>query len=120
MGRGPLGFKGTAQPKTRKHLKAGTSKSTITRRSANGESCTIRGPGCLHDTGTVALDHIRRGNMAGMAEKPKDYLGVYGCRVCHANLDGVGPHHISDADLLRAHCETLMVLEAKGILVIKE
>lgn len=58
------------------------------RKLARGQACTARLPGCLGDSETVVLCHIRRGNIAGIGQKPPDLCGFFGCMACHSLADG--------------------------------
>lgn len=58
------------------------------RQLAEGQDCTVRLPGCQWHSPTVVLAHIRRANVAGMGQKPKDLCGVYACAACHDCIDG--------------------------------
>lgn len=57
------------------------------RESARGEHCTIEVAGvCNYNPETVVLCHIRMPG-TGIARKPHDIHGVYGCSNCHDALD---------------------------------
>lgn len=71
-------------------------------RAANGESCMIRLPGCLHDYGVV-LAHYRLAGTCGTGLKPPDYLGAFGCSRCHAIVDST-------------HDEVIRLAHAEGVL----
>ncbi len=104
--RGPLG------------LKVSPVVSSAIRDSAKGEECTLNGPNCNHDPATTVLCHLRYFGWAGIAQKPHDFLAVYGCSACHDDLDkrsgGIGYE-----DILRALGKTLMRLHAKGLIAVK-
>jgi hypothetical protein len=61
-----------------------------------------------------------------MGSKPLDFLGAYGCPVCHSMLDGRVPW-IKDADpdfdfyreVLRALMQTQTTMHAAGVLALK-
>jgi hypothetical protein len=75
-------------------------RSEALRRSAAGETCTLRLPGCLGRHGVV-LAHVRLPD-TGMGRKPDDLDAVYGCARCHDLIDGrvPWPVHAPGADLL--------------------
>jgi hypothetical protein len=58
------------------------------RKLARGERCYIGCPECCGDPARVVLCHIRRGNVAGVGQKPHDILGLPGCDICNAISDG--------------------------------
>jgi hypothetical protein len=58
------------------------------RELARGERCYIGTPECSRDPERVVLCHIRRGNVAGVGQKPHDVLALPGCDVCNAISDG--------------------------------
>jgi len=89
--------------------------STKIRASAKGESCTLRLPCCNGDNETTVFCHLRFFGWAGIAQKPDDLLGVYGCSACHDALDGRSNGLWGFEDVLRALGETLMKLKAKGL-----
>ena len=87
------------------------------RNSARGQPCTLRLPGCDGGGETTVLCHIRRFGWAGVAQKPHDFLAVYGCASCHALMDSRDPAApCGDDDILRALGETLSSLYAAGLL----
>lgn len=56
---------------------------------AQGQPCMVRIPGvCNGNPETTVLAHIRRGNVAGMGQKPPDLCGVWACSSCHDVMDG--------------------------------
>lgn len=62
------------------------------------------------------LAHIRRGNVAGIGQKPPNLCGVFACNPCHAVIDGRTmlpglTRRELDADyVLPALCRTLAVV----------
>lgn len=88
--------------------------STVLRQSARGETCTLRLPGCQGGTETTVLCHFRFFGWAGIAQKPHDFLGAYGCQYCHDVIDGRREGQWGFEDLLRAIGETLMRHHAAG------
>lgn len=55
---------------------------------AQGQPCMVRIPGvCNGNPETTVLAHIRRGNVAGMGQKPPDLCGVWACSACHDVMD---------------------------------
>ena len=56
---------------------------------AEGMECYLRLPGhCNFGTETTVLAHIRRGNVAGVGQKPSNFCGVPMCHSCHDIWDG--------------------------------
>lgn len=95
------------------------SKPTPLRKNAKGKPCAMRLPGCTHDTEQTVLCHVRRNGWGGMGSKPHDVLAFFGCANCH---DKEERHHpdCTDADILRAVGETLLVQIADGVLIVAE
>ena len=56
------------------------------RKAANGQTCQVRLPGCLHDHGVV-LAHYRMAGTCGMGYKPNDLQGAWACFACHKLVD---------------------------------
>ena len=83
------------------------------RKSANGQTCTMRSPWCNHNPATVVFCHapIRRFGFGGIGMKVPDIFGYYGCSDCHRHEADMGWD-----DILRAMCETQMRLLRAGIL----
>ncbi len=81
---------------------------TRLRKAAQGQPCTLRLPGCDGGGDTTVLAHLRRFGLAGMAQKPPDWAGVFACFHCHDRLDRRDPGlPVGDGDILRALVETL-------------
>lgn len=55
---------------------------------ARGQECMVRTHACNGNPETTVLAHIRRGNVAGMGQKPPDTCGVWACSACHDLIDG--------------------------------
>ena len=89
--------------------------SSAIRKSAHGQTCTMRSDWCNHDTATVVFCHmpIRRFGFGGMGMKVPDIFGYHGCHQCHAHEADVGWD-----DLLRAMCETQMRLIRLGLITV--
>lgn len=86
------------------------------RRSANGESCTLRIPGpCNGNRETVVWAHIRTASK-GTGNKSPDIFGVYACSGCHTALDA---NKVNHKDQLRAMTESQLKLIRKGLLEVK-
>lgn len=88
------------------------------RKLAEGQSCYARLPTiCNFDRATVVLAHIRRGNVAGIGQKPSDLCALPLCDACHAVFDGRMKTHMSraqiDADVLRGLCQWLAFVDAE-------
>lgn len=63
------------------------------RELARGKPCMVRVPGiCNSNPETTVLAHIRRGNVAGMGQKPPDTCAVWACSSCHDLIDGRSKH----------------------------
>jgi hypothetical protein len=59
------------------------------REKARGQECYLRlYPYCNGNTETVVLAHIRRGNIAGVGQKPVDEAAMPMCSSCHDVFDG--------------------------------
>jgi hypothetical protein len=85
------------------------------RELARGQDCQVRLPGCLYNSETVVLAHIRRGGTAGVGQKPPDLCGVYACAKCHDLMDG--RNHAAnltrqeiDVAVLAGLCRTLAIV----------
>lgn len=123
IGDRPIWQKGQAKAKKPKRMAKVSAKAAATPRplrdNANGKPCTLRLPGCRNDPQYTVLAHYRRFGWAGAAQKPHDMLGAFGCDMCH---DKQERHHpdCTDADMLRAMGETLMIQLADGVIVIEK
>ena len=100
-GLGPLGLK---QPRI---------ISQAIRKSAQGQTCTMRSDWCEGRIDTVVFCHlpVRRFGLGGMGMKVPDIFGNYGCHQCHAHEADMGWD-----DLLRALCETQMRMIRAGLI----
>lgn len=72
----------------------------------------VRLPYCNGNPETTVLAHVRRGNLAGMGQKPPDLVGVWSCSSCHDVIDGrqlvAGLTRLEiDQAILLALCRTL-------------
>lgn len=85
------------------------------RDNAEGKQCTLRLDGCLPGNETVVFAHYRRFGWGGAAMKPNDLLGCFACASCHSKQERHHPD-ATDADLLRAMGETLMIQERDGLI----
>lgn len=90
-------------------------------KSARMEDCTVRLPGvCRNNIETTVYAHfnqLRFGKGKGIKAK----FGAYACFDCHQVLDGAKtslPDHEVYTAFLEAGYETLMKLEAKGLVKI--
>lgn len=55
---------------------------------ARGKPCMVRLAGiCNFNPETTVLAHIRRGNVAGMGQKPGNIAAVWACSACHDCID---------------------------------
>ena len=57
------------------------------REAARGRDCMVRLPGCLNDTETVVLAHVRLSGISGMGIKSPDLLASWCCAHCHSIAD---------------------------------
>jgi hypothetical protein len=96
----------TGRPVMQKGVKA--RRVPAMRNAAREQPCTLRLDCCNRDWKTVSLNHLRFFNVAGIGQKPHDFLGVFGCSNCHAALDRVGDGTWGFEDILRALGETLI------------
>jgi hypothetical protein len=71
-------------------------------RVADGQTCMIRLPGCLHDYGVV-LAHYRLAGTCGTGLKPPDYQAAFGCAHCHKIVDST-------------HDESIRLVHAEGVM----
>ena len=93
--------------------------STRMRRSAAGQTCTLRLPCCNGRMDTTVLAHLRAFGVAGMGQKPPDWCAVYACSTCHDALDrrnGATAGLWGYEDVLRALIETHRRMWAAGII----
>lgn len=77
------------------------------RQLAKGKPCYLRLQDCTHDREQTVLAHIRRGNVAGIGQKPVDVFAIPLCDSCHGKFDGRYKAHgysraEMDAEVLRA------------------
>ena len=97
-------------------------RTTPIRKSARGEECTLRLPGCGWDDCTVVLAHINDGRQ-GVGLKASDLSAVYACASCHEKI-GDGSHlRLSRTNLslivLAALQRTHRRLVEKGLIEVK-
>ena len=90
---------------------------------AEGQKCYLRLPGCTHDREQTVLAHIRRGNVAGVGQKPPDVCAVPMCDHCHGTYDGRyranGMTRAElDAEALRAQNQWLAWLWNEEIIIV--
>ncbi|MEL7281318.1 MAG: nuclease domain-containing protein [Pseudomonadota bacterium] len=83
--RGPLGLK-PPKDKTRTSLRrVATGKKSSSdcpiMKAAKGQPCLADWCGCNGSTETTAMRHIRKFNIAGMGQKPPNYIAFFGCQV---------------------------------------
>lgn len=91
------------------------------RKAAQGRACTFRGPGCLHQSETVVLAHIRKAGICGVGLKPPDIIGAWMCEPCHSLYDGRRREQgftkaILDHYAFDALCRTLYQLHKEGLI----
>lgn len=87
------------------------------REKARGQDCYLRLPvHCNGNPETVVLAHIRRGNIAGMGQKPCDLAAMPMCSGCHSAYDGRDKSPIQrtvmDAEALRGLVQWLSYVDA--------
>jgi hypothetical protein len=83
--------------------------------SAKGRACTLRWFGTCDPPETVVFCHVRINS--GLATKPPDFFGFYGCAKCH-RLQERSSGSI-DSAVLRAICETQYLMAIDGLLTVK-
>lgn len=66
-------------------------KMTEARKSAKGQPCMVRLPGCDGGGETTVLAHYRLAGTCGTGTKPPDVLGAWACWFCHECCDGRAP-----------------------------
>ena len=89
------------------------------RRSAAGQTCTLRLSCCNGRMDTTVLAHLRMFGSAGMGSKPPDWFAVYACHACHDALDrrDAATADLWDCeDVLRAWFETQRRMWAAGLI----
>jgi len=84
-----------------------TVRSKKIRKSAQGQECTLRLPGCSFNPEQTVLAHV--GSNRGMGFKCGDNMAVYACTPCHSAIDGHLRKTFS-SDILRALEETQQIL----------
>lgn len=76
---------------------------------------------CNGNPETTVLAHIRRGNVAGVGQKPPDLCGVWACSACHDVIDGrvrrMSHDHDLDGELLEALCRQLAWYEKHEVVI---
>lgn len=93
---------------------------TDLRKTARGQACQVRLPGCHWGGETVVLAHIRRPG-TGMGRKPPDTEGVFACWRCHDLMDGrqrdpaISRDDIKEA-VAKGHERTLAIWREMGVL----
>lgn len=88
------------------------------RRNAEGQPCQLRLPCCNWNDATTVFCHLRMFGIAGMAEKPDDWCGVFACSCCHDALDRrAGNGLCGDDDILRALIFTLKIQFADRVFI---
>ena len=98
-------------------------KQTKFTKSARGEDCQIRLPGCNGGGETTVLCHLPDGSGTGkVGGKSKDVHSTYGCYSCHQIIDGHKPRptgYSREGVLLAAYAgqqRTLQLFIDKGLL----
>ena len=110
-----------------RRMKSSQPKMTPARKSAKGQDCTLKFPGCQPgpENENVVLCHLRMLGGGGMGYKPPDHEAVYGCTSCHNLLDGRDrlipelAHEFTFERILFAWAKTLRVQRASGVLIYK-
>ena len=80
-------------------------------KSARGQMCLVRLPGCNFNPETTVFAHL---NGAGMALKHLSIHGAYACSNCHAILDGAKTD-LSREYILIAHYEGMVRTQQKMV-----
>lgn len=93
------------------------------RKFAQGKPCMVRLVGtCNFDQATTVLAHIRRGNVAGMGQKPPDTCAVWACSACHDAIDSRTAGGLSrteiDSEVLAALCRQLAWYDKHEVLMV--
>lgn len=117
-------MKATAMPLAKSPMRRKSRRrSTPATKSAREQDCTLQFPGCRNDTSTVVLCHLRMFGGGGVALKPEDGEGAYGCAWCHDRLDGRVPWLNKPIDfweyIARAIVRTHRAMRAAGVLIFK-
>lgn len=96
-------------------------KQTKITKSARGQPCQIRIPGCDGGGETTVFCHFSLAGYFGKGSKAPDLLGAYGCYHCHQVVDGQKPRpqcwRREDVRLAFAEgcLRTLVLLEEQGL-----
>jgi hypothetical protein len=91
-------------------------KSPKVRKSAEGESCTMRLVGiCDRDPKNVSLCHVNSFRK-GVGNKSHDIHAYYGCNSCHAEETA---NRVDASDILRAMMETQDRMIQKGLIEVR-
>jgi hypothetical protein len=91
-------------------------KSKALTNSANGQNCALRwGDWTGSCGGDVVFCHVR-GKGDGVATKPPDFWGFFGCQVCHAYEEA---GHVPADEILRAIRETQTLMAMEGLLQVR-
>ena len=87
------------------------------RKSARGQTCTMRSDWCDGQIDTVVFCHapVRRFGLGGIGMKVPDIFGYYGCHACHAHEGDMGWD-----DILRAMVETQMRMVRAGLIEVRK
>jgi hypothetical protein len=88
--------------------KASRPKMTPARKSAQGQPCMVRLPGCDGGGETTVLAHYRLAGYCGTGIKPPDVMGAWCCASCHDRIDGRVNCGIPRAELRLAHAEGVL------------
>lgn len=86
------------------------------RASAQGQPCQADWCGCGGSTETTVFCHTRKFGLAGMAQKPPDFLGFYGCHKAHQMFDE--GDQWSWEGMARAVFKTQIILNRIGLLYV--
>ncbi len=85
--------------------------------SANGQSCSVRGPECKNDNTVVWAHSNYLEDGKGKGIKAHDIFGCYACASCHRWLDQSGDHKsVKYTAFHRAMKRSLLRLLELGIL----
>jgi len=97
-------------------------RSTALKRSARGQDCTVRLPGCNGGGETTVLAHLPNCGR-GISRKASDIDAVACCSNCHDQIDGRTPLHVEYDELwqtlMRAHSETIQRWVDEGLIAVR-
>lgn len=117
--RGPMGLKATrkTRPGLRPVAKGKKSSSDCPiMRSAKGEACLADWCDCGGSTDTTAMRHLRKFKIAGMGQKPPNFIAFYGCAEAERLFENNRDTPWTWEGVCRALVLTQMKLRDKGLI----